>query len=166
MKNTIKILCFLILIIVIAILLLIFQNEKQKKENDSGGGNTVQEKSDQEKAEEFAEKMKPKIEEDLHKMDIHNFIKSITFEKDVTINPMGDIVINGYVNDEPVKYNFSASLQYRSKKIGSMSYSYELSIRFRDWEKYKDEPELKKNFLKSLPKKEREQYLKDVGEKE
>lgn len=134
--------------------------------NQSLSDNVVQENSDQEKAEELAEKMKPKIEEDLHKMDIQNFIKSITFEKDVTINPMGDIVIDGYVNDEPVKYNFSVPLQYRSKKISSMSYSYELSIRFRDWEKYKDEPELKENFLKSLPKKEREQYLKDIGEKE
>ena len=134
--------------------------------NQSLSDNVVQENSDQEKAEELAEKMKPKIEEDLHKMDIQNFIKSITFEKDVTINPMGDIVIDGYVNDEPVKYNFSVPLQYRSKKISSMSYSYELSIRFRDWEKYKDEPELKENFLKSLPKQEREQYLKDIGEKE
>lgn len=41
----------------------------------------VQEKSDQEKAEEFAEKMKPKIEEYLHGKDIHNFIKTITFKK-------------------------------------------------------------------------------------
>lgn len=151
----------IIVVVIISVTAFIVQYINQSLSDD-----VVQEKSDQEKAEEFAEKMKPKIEEDLHKMDIHNFIKSITFEKDVTINPMGDIVIDGYVNDEPVKYNFSASLQYRSKKIGSMSYSYELSIRFRDWEKYKDEPELKENFLKSLPKKEREQYLKDIGEKE
>lgn len=41
----------------------------------------MQEKSDQEKAEEFAEKMKPKIEERLHEEDIHNFIKTITFKK-------------------------------------------------------------------------------------
>ncbi|MEK4185236.1 DUF1433 domain-containing protein [Bacillus sp. FSL K6-1145] len=160
MRNTMKF-PIIIVVVIISLTAFIVQYINQSLSDD-----VVQEKSDQEKAEEFAEKMKPKIEEDLHKMDIHNFIKSITFEKDVTINPMGDIVINGYVNDEPVKYNFSASLQYRSKKIGSMSYSYELSIRFRDWEKYKDEPELKENFLKSLPKKEREQYLKDVGEKE
>ncbi|CAL8901149.1 DUF1433 domain-containing protein [Bacillus pumilus] len=160
MRNTMKF-SIIIVVVIISVTAFIVQYINQSLSDD-----VVQEKSDQEKAEEFAEKMKPKIEEDLHKMDIHDFIKSITFEKDVTINPMGDIVIDGYVNDEPVKYNFSASLQYRSKKIGSMSYSYELSIRFRDWEKYKDEPELKENFLKSLPKKEREQYLKDIGEKE
>ncbi|PRS28163.1 DUF1433 domain-containing protein [Bacillus pumilus] len=160
MRNTMKF-SIIIVVVIISVTAFIVQYINQSLSDD-----VVQEKNDQEKAEEFAEKMKPKIEEDLHKMDIHDFIKSITFEKDVTINPMGDIVIDGYVNDEPVKYNFSASLRYRSKKIGSMSYSYELSIRFRDWEKYKDEPELKENFLKSLPKKEREQYLKDVGEKE
>ncbi|MBU8637413.1 DUF1433 domain-containing protein [Bacillus pumilus] len=160
MRNTMK---FSIIIVVVIISVTAFFVQDI---NQSLSDNVVQENSDQEKAEELAEKMKPKIEEDLHKKDIQNFIKSITFEKDVTINPMGDIVIDGYVNDEPVKYNFSVPLQYRSKKISSMSYSYELSIRFRDWEKYKDEPELKENFLKSLPKKEREQYLKDIGEKE
>ncbi|UDF16545.1 DUF1433 domain-containing protein [Bacillus pumilus] len=160
MRKTMKF-SIIIVVVIISLTAFIVQYINQSLSDD-----VVQEKSDQEKAAEFAEKMKPKIEEYLHKMDIHDFIKSITFEKDVTINPMGDIVIDGYVNDEPVKYNFSASLQYRSKKIGSMSYSYELSIRFRDWEKYKDEPELKENFLKSLPKKEREQYLKDIGKKE
>lgn len=30
----------------------------------------------------------------------------------------------------------------------------------------KDEPELKENYLKRLSEKEREQYLKDIGEKE
>ena len=97
--------------------------------------------------------MKPKIEEDLYEMDIHHFIKNITFKKEVTISPMGYIVVEGYINDEPEKFNFSASLKYRTNEISSMSYSYELSIRFRDWEKYKDEPQLKENFLKSLPKK-------------
>ncbi|MCM3147819.1 DUF1433 domain-containing protein [Bacillus pumilus] len=125
----------------------------------------AEEKNDQEKAEDFAEKMKPKVEEHLHKRDIHNFIKTITFEKDVTINPMGDIIIDGYINNEPEKYGFSASLQYRAKKIGSMSYDPELSYRFKDWDKFKDEPELKENYLKRLSEKEREQYLKDIGEK-
>ncbi|MDR0124146.1 DUF1433 domain-containing protein [Bacillus zhangzhouensis] len=166
MKKIIKISIVLIIIIVIALISLVFQQDKQKKSNDSGGENFVQEKSDQEKAEEFAEKMKPKIEEDLHEMDIHNFIKTITFEKDVTINPMGDIIINGYVNGEPERFNFSASLQFRSKKIGPMSYSEDLSDRFIDWEEYKDEPEVKENYLKSFTKEEREQYLEDIGEKE
>ncbi|APP15140.1 hypothetical protein BV454_02394 [Bacillus altitudinis] len=168
MKNTIKIICVLVLVIVISVILLILEFDKKKESNDAGGKNIVEEreKSDQELAEEFAEKMKPKIEEHLHKRDIHNFIKTITFEKDVTINPMGDITIDGYVNDEPEKYGFSASLQYRAKKIGSMSYDPDLSDRFIDWEEYKDEPEVKENYLKSFTKEERDQYLRDIGEKE
>ena len=161
MKNTIKLVSVLVVIIIVSVTSLITQHNKQSKSND-----VVKEKSDQEKAEELAEKMKPKIEECLRKEDIHHFIKTITFKKRVTIDPMGYIVIRGYINGEPEKYEFSASLKYRTKEIGSMSYSYELSIRFRDWEKYKDEPELKENFLKNLSKKEREQYLKDIGEKE
>ncbi|MBL4984356.1 DUF1433 domain-containing protein [Bacillus safensis] len=168
MKNTVKIICVLVLVIVISVMLLILQFDKKKESNDAGGKNIVEEreKSDQEIAEDFAEKMKPKVEEHLHKRDIHNFIKTITFEKDVTINPMGDITIDGYINNEPEKYGFSASLQYRAKKIGSMSYDPELSYRFKDWDKFKDEPELKENYLKRLSEKEREQYLKDIGEKE
>lgn len=168
MKNTLKVLFALIVIIIISVLVLLNQHDKQNKTSDSGGKDTVQEKkkSDQQKAEEFADKMKPKIEEDLYEMDIHHFIKNITFKKEVTISPMGYIVVEGYINDEPEKFNFSASLKYRTNEISSMSYSYELSTRFRDWEKYKDEPQLKENFLKSLSKKEREQYLKDIGEKE
>ena len=134
--------------------------------NQSLSDDVVEEKSDEEKAEELAKKMKPKIEEHLHKRDIHHFIKTITFEKDVTINPMGDIIIDGYINNEPEKFGFSASLQYSAKKIGSMSYDPELSYRFKDWDKFKDEPELKENYLKRLSEKEREQYLKDIGEKE
>ncbi|MCY7575445.1 DUF1433 domain-containing protein [Bacillus pumilus] len=167
MKNTIKIICVLVLVVVISVMLLILNFDKKKETNDAGGKNIVEEreKSDQEIAEDFAEKMKPKVEEHLHKRDIHNFIKTITFEKDVTINPMGDIIIDGYINNEPEKYGFSASLQYRAKKIGSMSYDPELSYRFKDWDKFKDEPELKENYLKRLSEKEREQYLKDIGEK-
>ncbi|MFP7281693.1 DUF1433 domain-containing protein [Bacillus altitudinis] len=160
MKNTLKLVSVLVVIIIVSVTSLITQHNKESKSND-----VVKEKSDQEKAEELAEKMKPKIEECLRKEDIHHFIKTITFKKRVTIDPMGYIVIRGYINGEPEKYEFSASLKYRTKEISSMSYSYELSIRFRDWEKYKDEPELKENFLKDLSKKEREQYLKDIGEK-
>ncbi|MCA0164118.1 MULTISPECIES: DUF1433 domain-containing protein [Bacillus] len=161
MKNTIKLLSVLFVVILVAVTSLIVEINKHIQSN-----NAVKEKSDQAKAEELAEKMKPKIEEHLHKRDIHNFIKTITFEKDVTINPMGDITIDGYVNDEPEKYDFSASLQYRAKKIGSMSYDPDLSDRFIDWEEYKDEPEVKENYLKSFTKEEREQYLRDIGEKE
>ncbi|MGG2184314.1 DUF1433 domain-containing protein [Bacillus altitudinis] len=160
MKNTIKLLSVLFVVILVAVTSLIVQVKHIQSNN------AVKEKSDQAKAEELVEKMKPKIEERLHKRDIHNFIKTITFEKDVTINPMGDITIDGYVNDEPEKYGFSASLQYRAKKIGSMSYDPELSDRFIDWEEYKDEPEVKENYLKSFTKEERDQYLRDIGEKE
>ncbi|AHL73399.1 DUF1433 domain-containing protein [Bacillus altitudinis] len=160
MKNTIKLLSVLFVVILVAVTSLIVQVKHIQSNN------AVKEKSDQAKAEELAEKMKPKVEEHLHKRDIHKFIKTITFEKDVTINPMGDIIIDGYINNEPEKYGFSASLQYRAKKIGSMSYDPELSYRFKDWDKFKDEPELKENYLKRLSEKEREQYLKDIGEKE
>ncbi|AOZ90647.1 DUF1433 domain-containing protein [Bacillus xiamenensis] len=162
MKNTIKLVSVLVVIILVSVTSLIVQYNKQSQSKNDA----VKEKSDQEKAEEFAEKMKAKIEEHLHKRDIHNFIKTITFEKNVTINPMGDITIDGYVNNEPEKYGFSASLQYRAKKIGSMSYDPDLSDRFIDWEEYKGEPEVKENYLKSFTKEEREQYLKDIGEKE
>ncbi|MEW4101949.1 DUF1433 domain-containing protein [Bacillus altitudinis] len=161
MKNTLKLVSVLVVIIIVSVTSLITQHNKQSKSND-----VVKEKSDQEKAEELAEKMKPKIEECLHKEDIHHFIKNITFKKRVTIDPMGYIVIRGYINDEPEKYGFSASLQYRAKKIGSMSYDPDLSDRFIDWEEYKDEPEVKENYLKSFTKEEREQYLRDIGEKE
>lgn len=160
MRNTMK---FSIIIVAVIISVTVFIVEYINK---SLSEEVVEEKSDQEKAEDFAKKMKPKVEEHLHKRDIHHFIKTITFEKEVTINPMGDIIIDGYINNEPEKFGFSASLQYRAKKIGSMSYDPELSYRFKDWDKFKDEPELKENYLKRLSEKEREQYLKDIGEKE
>ncbi|MBW4853881.1 DUF1433 domain-containing protein [Bacillus safensis] len=160
MRNTMK---FSIIIVAVIISVTAFIVEYMNK---SLSDEVVKEKSDQEKVEKFAGKMKPKVEERLHKRDVHKFIKTITFEKDVTINPMGDITIDGYINNEPEKYGFSASLQYRAKKIGSMSYDPELSYRFKDWDKFKDEPELKENYLKRLSEKEREQYLKDIGEKE
>ncbi|MFS3915440.1 DUF1433 domain-containing protein [Bacillus australimaris] len=166
MKNTIKVVLILFTIVIIFIVSLILQQDKKEKSNDSGGKTVVGEKSDQEKAEEFAEKMKPKIEERLHKKDIHHFIKKITFKKKVVISPMGYVTVDGYINDEPEKFYFSASLMHKSNEIGSMSYSPELSYRFKDWNKYKDEPEIKENYLNRLSEKEREQYLKDIGEKE
>ncbi|MBD3861444.1 DUF1433 domain-containing protein [Bacillus sp. 28A-2] len=167
MKNTFKVvLIVLISTVVILVISLIFPKDKEKKSDESGGETIVQEKNDLEKAEEFAEEMKPKVEERLHKIDIHNFIKTITFDKGVNVNPMGYIIIRGYINGKPEKYDFSASLEYRSKEVGTMTFSSELSYRFKDWDKFKDEPELKENYLKRLSKKEREQYLKDIGEKE
>ncbi|MCY7579211.1 DUF1433 domain-containing protein [Bacillus altitudinis] len=159
MRNTLK---FSIIIVVAVISVTVFV---VKYIHQSFSDEVVQEKSDQEKAEEFAEKMKPKIEERLHEEDIHNFIRTITFDKGVNVNPMGYIIIRGYINGNPEKYDFSASLEYRSKEVGTMTFSPELSYRFKDWDKFKDEPELKENYLKRLSEKEREQYLKDIGEK-
>ena len=128
MRNTMK--CsILIVVVIISVTAFIVEYINQSLSDD-----VVEEKSDEEKAEELAEMMKPKIEEHLHKRDIHHFIKTITFEKDVIINPMGDIIIDGYINNEPEKFGFSASLQYSAKKIGSMSYDPELSYRFKDWD--------------------------------
>ena len=158
MKNTLKLVSVLVVIIIVSVTSLITQHNKQSKSND-----VIKEKSDQEKAEELAEKMKPKIEECLRKEDIHHFIKTITFKKRVTIDPMGYIVIRGYINGEPEKYEFSASLKYRTKEISSMSYSAELGDRFENWDDF--DPQVKEDYLNSLSKKEREQYLKDIGEK-
>ncbi|WP_322536116.1 DUF1433 domain-containing protein [Bacillus altitudinis] len=159
MKNTMKLLYVLFVVILVAVTSLIVQVNKHIQSN-----NAVKEKSDQELAEELAEKMKPKVEEHLHKKDIHNFIKTITFKKNVSISPMGYVTVDGYINNDAEKYHFSASLIYKSNEIGSMSHSPDLSYRFKDWDKYKDEPEIKENYLKRLSEKEREQYLKDIGE--
>ncbi|MEH7734579.1 MULTISPECIES: DUF1433 domain-containing protein [Bacillus] len=166
MKNKIKISIIFIALITIISVTLFLLNGKQSQTNESGGKVIVQEKekSEQQKAEEFAEKMKPKIEKRLHKMDIHNFIETISFKKGVTINPMGYIRVRGYVNGEPERFEFSASLEYRSNEVGSMSISSDLSDRFENWADF--DPQVKEDFLNSLSKKEREQYLKDIGEKE
>ncbi|AIZ62347.1 DUF1433 domain-containing protein [Bacillus safensis] len=161
MKNTIKLVAVLVVIILVSVISLIVQHNKQSQSNVDV---EVKEKSDQEKAEEFAEKMKPKIEERLHEEDIHNFIKTITFKKNVSISPMGYVTVDGYINNEPDKYHFSASLIYKSNEIGSMSHSPDLSDRFENWDDF--DPQVKEDFLNSLSKKEREQYLKDIGEKE
>ncbi|WP_144525060.1 DUF1433 domain-containing protein [Bacillus pumilus] len=166
MKNKIKILIVFITLITIISVTLFLLKGKQSQTNESGGKVIVQEKekSEQQKAEEFAEKMKPKIEKRLHKMDIHNFIETISFKKGVTINPMGYIRVRGYVNGEPERFEFSASLEYRSNEVGSMSISSDLSDRFENWDDF--DPQVKEDFLNSLSEKEREQYLKDIGEKE
>lgn len=74
MRNTLK---FSIIIVVAVISVTVFVVEYI---HQSFSDEVLQEKSDQ-KAEEFAEKTKPKIEEYLHEKDIHNFIKTITFKK-------------------------------------------------------------------------------------
>ncbi|MCI3983329.1 DUF1433 domain-containing protein [Bacillus vallismortis] len=125
---------------------------------------TSKEKSDQEKAEAYVEEMKPKIEEELRKEDIHHFIKSVTFEDKVTINPMGRMIVKGYINDNPNKFYFSADLIYDSNKVDGMSYSEDVGNRFTDWSEYSKE--VKDKYIKTAypDKKDREQYLKDIGE--
>lgn len=159
MRNTLK---FSIIIVVTVISITVFIVESI---HQSFSDEVVKEKNDLEQAKEFAEEMKPKVEERLHKIDTHNFIKTITFDKGVNVNPMGYIIIRGYINGNSEKYDFSVSLEYRSKEVGTMTFSPELSYRFKDWDKFKDEPQLKENYLKRLSKKEREQYLKDIGDK-
>ncbi len=154
-------LSIIIVVVIISVTAFVVEDINQSLSDD-----VVEEKSDQEKAEEFAEKMKPKIEERLHKKDIHHFIEKITFKKKVVISPMGYVTVDGYINDDAEKFYFSASLIHKSNEIGSMSYSPELSYRFKDWDKYKGEPDIKENYLNRLSEKEREQYLKDIGEKE
>ncbi|MFH0346593.1 DUF1433 domain-containing protein [Bacillus sp. SW14] len=119
-------------------------------------------KSEREKAEEYAEKMKPKIKEKLKKDDIHHFVNDITFDKDVSISPMGMIELSGYVNNNPEKFSFDVSLRYGTDKVDSIGYDKDLADRFENWDDF--DKEVKEDFLNSLSKEEREQYLKDIGE--
>ncbi|MCY9377073.1 DUF1433 domain-containing protein [Bacillus spizizenii] len=141
-------------------------NISDQTTEETGGKQVVkkEEKSDKEKAEEYVEKMKPKIKEHLKKEDIHNFIKTIAFEDKIEINPMGRIIVNGYINDNPDKFYFSADLIYDSNKVDGMSYSEDVGNRFTDWSEYSKE--VKDKYIKTAypDKKEREQYLKDIGE--
>ncbi|MEC2061518.1 DUF1433 domain-containing protein [Bacillus stercoris] len=121
-------------------------------------------KSEQEKVEDYAEKMKPKIKEKLKKEDIHHFIKDIKFNEKVTISPMGMIEVTGYINNEPEKFSFDASLYYKSNEVDSIGYSKEVGDRFTDWSEYTKKE--KEEYIKTAypDKKEREQYLRDIGE--
>ncbi|MFP3810280.1 DUF1433 domain-containing protein [Bacillus pumilus] len=161
-----KIFLFVFILIIIIMSAVLIIQHKRDQSHDAGGNNSMQqkEKSDQEKAEEYAKKMKPKVEEDLRESDIHGFIKKITFKNQVTINPMGHIMIRGYINDDPERFGFEALLRYESDKVDSMSYDPDLSDRFENWDDF--DPQVKEDFLNSLSEKEREQYLKDIGEKE
>ncbi|WP_350252186.1 DUF1433 domain-containing protein [Bacillus halotolerans] len=123
---------------------------------------TSKEKSEEEKAEEYAEKVKPKIKEKLKTEDIHHFIKDIKFNEKVTISPMGMIELTGYVNNNPEKFSFDVSLRYGTDKVDSIGYSKDLGDRFENWDDF--DKEVKEDFLNSLTKEEREQYLKDIGE--
>ncbi|WP_336883172.1 DUF1433 domain-containing protein [Priestia koreensis] len=89
--------------------------------------------AEQKEAERYGEKMKPAIKELLKEEDINHFITSIHFDDDVYINPMGRVIVAGYVNDNP-KYSFSVDLLMTSKEVDNLSASPELAEEFIDKE--------------------------------
>ncbi|MEC1650279.1 hypothetical protein P9D74_04695 [Bacillus vallismortis] len=98
-------------VIIVFLIGIVYFHHKISNSNQSavksGGDHSVNtnEKNEQQKAEEYAEKMKPKIKEKLKKDDIHHFVNDITFDKDVSISPMGMIELSGYVNNNPEKFS-------------------------------------------------------------
>ncbi|TYS09031.1 DUF1433 domain-containing protein [Bacillus subtilis] len=152
--------------IIVFLIGIVYFNHNQSSDK-SGGDHSVNtneknEQNEQQKAEEYAEKMKPKIKEKLKKDDIHHFVNDITFDKDVSISPMGMIELSGYVNNNPEKFSFDVSLRYGTDKVDSIGYDKDLADRFENWDDF--DKEVKEDFLNSLSKEEREQYLKDIGE--
>ncbi|UTL72665.1 DUF1433 domain-containing protein [Bacillus halotolerans] len=158
-----KLLTFAIVLLIVMISS-IYETVKTSDTSGDKKYTTNKEKSEQEKAEAYAEKMKPKIKEELKKEDIHHFIKDIKFNEKVTIGPMGMIEVTGYINNEPEKFSFDASLYYKSNEVDSIGYSKEVGDRFTDWSKYSKKE--KEEYIKTAypDKKEREQYLRDIGE--
>ncbi|WP_336883176.1 DUF1433 domain-containing protein [Priestia koreensis] len=90
--------------------------------------------AEQKEAERYAKKMKPAIKKALEKQDINHFIASIHFQDDISISPMGYIVVKGYINNDPDKYTFTADLLIDSNKVNTMSTSPELTEHFIDKE--------------------------------
>ncbi|WP_228470198.1 hypothetical protein [Listeria welshimeri] len=85
--------------------------------------------SNQEKAEKFAEEMKPKMEERIHAEDYNNFVETIKFEKNIEISPMGGIFVHATIND---KYDVSFTLNYNDKNdVSTFSFDDELA---KKWE--------------------------------
>ncbi|MBL3647473.1 MULTISPECIES: DUF1433 domain-containing protein [Bacillus] len=148
-------------VIIVFLIGIVYFNHNQSSDGGDHSVNT-NEKNEQQKAEEYAEKMKPKIKEKLKKDDIHHFVNDITFDKDVSISPMGMIELSGYVNNNPEKFSFDVSLRYGTDKVDSIGYDKDLADRFENWDDF--DKEVKEDFLNSLSKEEREQYLKDIGE--
>ncbi len=154
-----------IIVFLIGIVYFHHKNSNSNQSSDKSGGDhsvNTDEKNEQQKAEEYAEKMKPKIKEKLKKDDVHHFVKDITFDQDVSISPMGMIELSGYVNNNPEKFSFDVSLRYGTNKVDSIGYAKDLADRFENWDDF--DKEVKEDFLNSLSKEEREQYLKDIGE--
>lgn len=110
--------------------------------------------SDQEKAEKFAEEMKPKMEERIHAEDYNNFVKTIKFEKNVEISPMGGVFVHATIND---KYDVSFTLNYNDKNdVATYSFDDELAKKWETLTKT-NQP----NYLtKRIPRKTLHQNLK------
>ncbi|MBC1497916.1 hypothetical protein HB880_08550 [Listeria welshimeri] len=96
------------------------------------------EMSDQEKAEKFAEEMKPKMVERIHAEDYNNFVKTIKFEKNVEISPMGGVFVHATIND---KYDVSLTLNYNDKNdVATYSFDDELAKKMGNFDKDKPAP--------------------------
>ncbi|MBC1465633.1 hypothetical protein HCJ68_11915 [Listeria welshimeri] len=94
--------------------------------------------SNQEKAEKFAEEMKPKMEERIHAEDYNNFVETIKFEKNIEISPMGGIFVHATIND---KYDVSFTLNYNDKNdVSTFSFDDELAKKMGNFDKDKLAP--------------------------
>ncbi|WP_088816440.1 hypothetical protein [Listeria goaensis] len=69
------------------------------------------EMSDQDKAEQFAKEMEPTMTKQIHAVDYNHFVNKITFTK-VSITPLGDINVDGYVNSK--NFSFYYTLSYNN----------------------------------------------------
>ncbi|MBC1410065.1 hypothetical protein [Listeria welshimeri] len=94
--------------------------------------------SNQEKAEKFAEEMKPKMEERIHAEDYNNFVETIKFEKNIEISPMGGIFVHATIND---KYDVSFTLNYNDKNdVSTFSFDDEVAKKMGNFDKDKVAP--------------------------
>ncbi|MEN2665803.1 hypothetical protein [Listeria aquatica] len=92
--------------------------------------------SDQEKAEKFAKEMQPKMEERIQAEDYNKFVKTIKFENNVEISPMGGVFVHATIND---KYDVSFTLNYNDKNdVSTYSFDDELAKKMGNFGK--DEP--------------------------
>jgi hypothetical protein len=82
--------------------------------------------SEKEKAQAFAKDMQPLMEKRIHAEDYRNAVKTITFNKQVKTIPLGGVLVDGYINDDP-NLSFEFNLDYDDKTSeGSYTFSKEL----------------------------------------
>ncbi|WP_088840733.1 DUF1433 domain-containing protein [Listeria sp. ILCC797] len=95
--------------------------------------------SDQQKAEKFADQMKPKIEQRIYAEDYNDFVTSIQFEE-TKIDPLGGIQVEGYVNQNP-DYYFVMDLTYNDTSVpDSFTFSDALSKKTGNFDREKVAP--------------------------